>query len=103
MFDTVCETSQEVHDVVDDVVNCRTENVEMCKTVTTGFITEDQCELWPREKCEVTQQTVKKHSPKVQCKKLPREICSAGCAVKEVSPIQFLTPSFVPACVVFFC
>ena len=80
----MCETAQEVHDVVDDVVNCRTENVEMCKPVTNGFITEEKCELWPQEKCEVTQQAVKKYSPKVQCKKLPREICSAGCAIKEV-------------------
>ena len=84
VYDTVCETAQEVHDVVDDVVNCRTENVEMCKPVTNGFITEEKCELWPQEKCEVTQQAVKKYSPKVQCKKLPREICSAGCAIKEV-------------------
>ena len=94
----MCETAQEVHDVVDDVVNCRTENVEMCKPVTNGFITEDKCELWPQEKCEVTQQAVKKYSPKVQCKKLPREICSAGCAIKEVKlvwlkicKISFLT------------
>ena len=84
VYDTVCETAQEVHDVVDDVVNCRTENVEMCKPMTNGFITEEKCELWPQEKCEVTQQAVKKYSPKVQCKKLPREICSAGCAIKEV-------------------
>ena len=84
VYDTVCETAQEVHDVVDDVVNCRTENVEMCKPVTNGFLTEEKCELWPQERCEVTQQAVKKYSPKVQCKKLPREICSAGCAIKEV-------------------
>ena len=84
VFDTVCETAQEVHEVVDDVVNCRTENVEMCKDVTNGFITEKKCELWPQEKCEVTQQAVQKYSPKVQCKKIPRDICTAGCVVLEV-------------------
>ena len=84
VFDTVCETAQEVHEVVDDVVNCRTENVEMCKDVTNGFITEKKCELWPQEKCKVTQQAVQKYSPKVQCKKIPRDICTAGCAVLEV-------------------
>ena len=45
VYDTVCETAQEVHEVVDDVVNCRTENVEMCKDVTNGFITEKKCEI----------------------------------------------------------
>ena len=70
--------------MVDDVVNCRTENVEMCKDVTNGFITEKKCELWPQEKCKVTQQAVQKYSPKVQCKKIPRDICTAGCAVLEV-------------------
>ena len=85
VYDTTCETTQEAHDVVDDVVNCRTENVDICKPVTNnGVITEEKCELWPQEKCEVTQQTVKKYSPKVKCKKILREICSAGCAIKEV-------------------
>ena len=87
VYDTVCETSQEVHEVVDDVVKCRTENVEMCKDVTNGFITENKCELWPQEKCDVTQETVKKYSPKVQCKKVGREICTAGCLIKEAEPV----------------
>ena len=95
VYDTVCETAQEVHEVVDDVVNCRTENVEMCKDVTNGFITEKKCELWPQEKCEVTQQAVKKYSPKVQCKKIPREICTAGCVVKEVKEKNLKMP--IPA------
>ena len=80
--------------MVDDVVNCRTENVEMCKPVTTGFITEDKCELWPQERCEVTQQTVKKYSPKVQCKKVAREICTAGCLVVQVTLLEILISFF---------
>ena len=85
VYDTVCETSQERHNVEDDVVNCETVNEEMCKTVQNGFLEEEQCELWPRERCEVTKQAVTKYSPKVECNKVSREICTAGCGVKEVN------------------
>ena len=84
VYDTVCETSQDVHEVEDDVVNCETVNKEMCKTVQNGFLEEEKCELWPQEECKITQQNVTKYSPKVQCKKIPREICTAGCAIEEV-------------------
>ena len=84
VYDTVCETSQDVHEVEDDVVNCKTVNKEMCKTVQNGFLEEEKCELWPQEECKITQQNVTKYSPKVQCKKIPREICTAGCAIEEV-------------------
>ena len=84
VYDTVCETSQEAHDVEDDVVNCKTVNQEMYKIVNNGFLEEEKCGLWPQEQCEVTKQTVSKNSPKVECKKIPREICTAGCAVTEV-------------------
>jgi len=87
VYDTVCETSQDVHEVEDDVVNCKTVNKEMCKTVQNGFLAEEKCELWPQEKCEITPQKVTKYSPKVQCKKLPREICTAGCAIEEADPV----------------
>ena len=85
VFDTVCETTQEVHDVVDDFVTCQTVNKEVCRDVQDGFTTTQQCDQLPQEKCSIVQQTVKKYSPKVQCNKFGREICSAGCAIKEVS------------------
>ena len=85
VYDTVCETSQETHVVEDDVANCETVNLEICKDVQNGFPGEHICELWPKERCEITPQTVTKYSPKVKCNKLPREICTHGCGVKEVN------------------
>ena len=87
VFDTVCETHQDAHDVEDDVVNCKTVDKEMCKIVTTGSLEEERCEVWPQEQCEVKKQVVRKFSPRVECEKVGREMCTAGCSIKEAEPV----------------
>ena len=85
VFDTVCESSRDVREVLDDVVSCETVQRQVCKTVQNGERTGHDCEWLPHEKCSVGQQSVEKQSPKVQCKQIRREMCSDGCAIKEVS------------------
>lgn len=36
MYDTVCETKRKVHEVEDDVVNCKTVVEEKCENVLDG-------------------------------------------------------------------
>ena len=47
-YESECVTSQEVHDVVDDVVECRTEGEEKCEDETSGYTTNTKCSKWPR-------------------------------------------------------
>merc|ERR1712123_503676 len=73
-------TKQEVHDVQDDVVECRTEVEEKCEDETSGYTTNTKCSKWPKEVCSVSKKQVKKYTPITGCTKEPRELCApAGC------------------------
>ena len=37
VYDTVCDTRQKIHEVLDDVVNCETVYEEKCENVTQGI------------------------------------------------------------------
>ena len=80
----MCETTQEVNAVLDDVVRCETVQKQVCKIVRNGERTQQDCEEFPHEKCSVSQQSVEKQSPKVTCNRIKKEMCSDGCAIKEV-------------------
>ena len=88
VFDTVCETTQEVNEVLDDVVRCETVQKQVCKFANDGLRTQQQdCEELPHERCSVSQQPTERQSPRVTCNKIRKEICSDGCAIKEVLSI----------------
>jgi len=84
VYESECWTKQEVHDVEDDVVECRTENEEKCEDVTSGYTTSTKCSKWPKEVCSVSKKQVKKYTPVTGCNKEPRELCApAGCGFKQ--------------------
>merc|ERR1712172_307378 len=58
-YESECWTKQEVHDVEDDVVECRTEVEEKCEDETSGYTTNTKCSKWPREVCSVSKKPVK--------------------------------------------
>ena len=50
-----------------------------------GLNSEEKCEKWPVEKCDVENKKVKKFLPQTKCSKIPREVCTQGvCGLKEV-------------------
>ena len=75
--------------VEDDVTNCKTEQMVKCREVTEGYITRDQCEEWPVQRCSIERKLVKKYTPETKCWSEPKEICGAeGCGFKNVSNNQ---------------
>ena len=70
----------------DDVTNCKTEQMVKCREVTEGYITKDQCEEWPVQRCSIERKLVKKFTPETKCWSDPKEICGTeGCGFKNVS------------------
>ena len=47
-YESECWTKAEVHEVEDDVVECRTEVEEKCEDETSGYTTNTKCSKWPR-------------------------------------------------------
>lgn len=83
-YETWCATRQLVHEVEEDVSECREEEEEQCKDVTEGYTTKTRCDKWPVTRCEVKKQTNTKHTPETKCIKEPREVCAPeGCTTKE--------------------
>jgi len=84
VYDTECSTLQKVHEVEDDVTNCTTIYEKKCAPVVLGLKTEEKCDSWPVEKCQLSKQKVKKFTPETKCEKVPREVCAPeGCCIKE--------------------
>jgi len=69
-YETICETIYHENEVEDDVTNCNT--VDVCKD---GSEDTDNCELVPRQACEINQETNKKYTKETECSKEPREVC----------------------------
>lgn len=87
-YETWCATRQVVHEVEDDVSECREEEEERCEDVTQGYTTQTKCDKWPVTRCEVRKQTNRKHTPETKCIKEPREVCAPeGCTTKE-GPVE---------------
>ena len=89
MYESECSTAQIVHEVEDDVVNCKTIEEEKCEDVTEGFKTVNKCDTWPVERCLVEKKKVKKYTPHTSCRKVAKEVCiPKPCGVKEVLKVN---------------
>ena len=72
VYDTVCESNKKVHNVLDDVVTC--------KTLFEG----EGGDRWPVQRCETEQRNVTKFSPETACREMSRQLCApTGCAEKQ--------------------
>ena len=40
--------------------------MEKCRDVTQGYTTQQECDKWPQQVCELEKKTVKKYSPETQ-------------------------------------
>merc|ERR1712080_745295 len=73
-----------VHEVEDDVTNCRTEQMTKCREVTSGYVVKEECDDWLVERCTLEKKLVKKYTPETACYKEPREFCAPrGCGFKD--------------------
>lgn len=100
---TVCETKLEIHNVNDDVVDCKTVIEEDCKDITQGYSTTRECKKWPKVECTKTNVPVTKTSPITECSTRPTEVCGPeGCILEQgdefcvdevqtvINPVSFL-------------
>ena len=95
VYDTVCDTKQVGYEVEEQFPNCVTVNMEKCKDVTIGLVTENKCEVWPVQQCQVENRTVTHTQPRTDCRKEPRELCAPGdCPLEEVSTLLSPVCSF---------
>jgi len=69
-YESECITEQEVHQVTDDVPECRTVVEEKCEENTSGYTTNTKCSNWPREECALSKQQTTKFSPLTKCNKV---------------------------------
>jgi len=86
VYESSCATRNIEHEVEDDVTNCKTEQMVKCREVTEGYITRDQCDEWPVQRCSIERKKVKKFTPETKCWSEPKEICGTeGCGFKNVT------------------
>ena len=74
-YTTACETRRKVHEVDDDVVNCKTEFEESCYDVTQGYSTTTECKTWPKVKCSKKTKRTQKSTPITECRTVPINVC----------------------------
>ena len=87
------------YEVEEQFPSCTTVNMEKCKDVTIGLITENKCEVWPVQQCSVENRTVTHSQPRTECRKEPRELCAPGdCPLVEVTDNSPLRYPFKPVC-----
>jgi len=83
-YQSECWTKQIPHEVEDDVAECVTVQDRMCKEETQGYTTQEKCEDWPRQECNVVKKKVTKYTAMTGCHKEPTELCApAGCGFVE--------------------
>merc|ERR1712003_189909 len=96
-YESECWTKQEVHDVEDDVVECRTEVEEKCEDETSGCTTEPRELCAPagcgftqgEETCYEKQQTIVQDAPKENCSLEPQRTCKhVTKLVPKLSPTE---------------
>ena len=66
---------QKVHNVTEQIPECLTVNMTKCHPHTVGLITEERCEVWPVQRCEVKEVNVVKNTPETKCEKIGRKMC----------------------------
>ena len=82
-YTTVCETKNEVREVMDDVPSCKTIFESVCEDVRQGYVTKRECKKWPKVKCNKFTQKVMKLSPFSVCRSEPIEVCGPkGCELE---------------------
>ena len=74
-YRTQCFEKQEEHEVIDDVVACKTTLETKCSEETSGYISRAKCSEWPRRTCVIHKKKVKKYIPTTSCRKEPMEVC----------------------------
>jgi len=87
-YETYCATRQKVHEVEDDVVECREVIEKKCKFVTVGYVQKEQCDEWPVQKCDKTTALRKKYTPETSCEPQPHEVCGPEGFTMEQGPVQ---------------
>lgn len=88
VFDTECTTRQKVHNVTEHIPECLTVNMTKCRPQTVGLVTEERCEVWPVQRCEVKEVNVVKTTPETKCEKVGRRMCPPpGCGLSE-GPVE---------------
>merc|ERR1711872_470085 len=75
-YESECWTKQEVHDVEDDVVSCKTEVEEKCEDNTSGYTTNTKGSLEPQRTCKHVTKLVPKLEPTEECVDVPKEVCT---------------------------
>merc|ERR1712200_44808 len=89
-YESECWTKQEIHEVEDDVVECKTVVEEKCEDETSGYTTNTNCKNWPKEVCTVAKKPVKKYTPITGCTKEAVELCGdPACGTKEEGPVCY--------------
>lgn len=78
VFESECKTNYHVHEVEEDKPNCTIQMMEKCRDVTIGYTTEQKCDKWPQQVCNLDKVVSKKTTPDTKCQKKPREICGPG-------------------------
>ncbi len=91
VYESECATTYHEHEVEEDTPNCRVMQVRKCREVTQGYTTEEQCDLWPKQVCELEKKTVVRTSPETECRKVPREVCGPGPCPLEPGPKECRT------------
>ena len=86
LYNTVCETSYEIHKVKDDVVDCKTVYEEDCRDVTQGYTTSEECTKWPKVECDLNTVDREKYTPITECRKVPKIATVPGGCVLEPGP-----------------
>ena len=81
---TACETRLEVHEVDDDIVNCRNEFETSCEDVIQGYSTTTECKKWPKVKCDKKTVKTRKTTPITECRTVPTQVCGPeGCILEK--------------------
>ena len=65
-YQSVCATSQEEHQVEEDVPHCVVEEEKKCEEAPAGYLTRERCMSWPVTRCKLVKKLVTKHSPKTK-------------------------------------
>jgi len=84
VYQSECFTKQTIHQVEDDVAECKTVEEEKCEEVKEGYTTVTKCDKWPKEVCTLSKKKVNKYTPDTSCQKVPKELCAPkGCGITE--------------------
>ena len=88
-FFTVCETTYETVEFVEQVPKCETQMKEECLTLTDGS-QEEVCQEIPKQTCEIENVTSEQQVPNTECKTMehPQTVCGPKlCPLTKGDPV----------------